>query len=103
MFPPQGSVEGNPFWDEIRDQLLGEPSNETKACHKPKPILFSTGEVRMHRCVPWEVQRLLVWARFWQGATDDACANPYGEEEGGREGCMGFEGMTIESKNKCCH
>ncbi|XP_028942303.1 neutral ceramidase, partial [Antrostomus carolinensis] len=40
----QGSVEGDPFWDEIRDQLLGEPSNETKACHKPKPILFSTGE-----------------------------------------------------------
>uniref|UniRef100_A0A8C5TZB4 Neutral ceramidase n=1 Tax=Malurus cyaneus samueli TaxID=2593467 RepID=A0A8C5TZB4_9PASS len=42
----QGSVEGDPFWDQIRDQLLGEPSNETKACHKPKPILFSTGEVR---------------------------------------------------------
>uniref|UniRef100_A0A8C4TVI7 Neutral ceramidase n=1 Tax=Falco tinnunculus TaxID=100819 RepID=A0A8C4TVI7_FALTI len=47
----QGSVEGNPFWDEIRDQLLGEPSNETKACHKPKPILFSTGE--MTRPHPW--------------------------------------------------
>ncbi|NWR71997.1 ASAH2 ceramidase, partial [Centropus unirufus] len=41
----QGSVEGDPFWDGIRDQLLGEPSNETKACHKPKPILFSTGEM----------------------------------------------------------
>ncbi|NXS64159.1 ASAH2 ceramidase, partial [Brachypteracias leptosomus] len=47
----QGSVEGDPFWDEIRDQLLGEPSNETKACHKPKPILFSTGE--MTRPHPW--------------------------------------------------
>uniref|UniRef100_A0A8C0BQW3 Neutral ceramidase n=1 Tax=Buteo japonicus TaxID=224669 RepID=A0A8C0BQW3_9AVES len=47
----QGSLEGNPFWDEIRDQLLGEPSNETKACHKPKPILFSTGE--MTRPHPW--------------------------------------------------
>ncbi|NXA04299.1 ASAH2 ceramidase, partial [Sapayoa aenigma] len=47
----QGSVEGDPFWDQIRDQLLGEPSNETKACHKPKPILFSTGE--MTRPHPW--------------------------------------------------
>ncbi|NXL89184.1 ASAH2 ceramidase, partial [Alectura lathami] len=47
----QGSVEGDPFWDEIRDQLLGEPSNETKACHEPKPILFSTGE--MTRPHPW--------------------------------------------------
>ncbi|KAK4820826.1 hypothetical protein QYF61_007220 [Mycteria americana] len=65
----QGSVEGDPFWDEIRDQLLGEPSNETKACHKPKPILFSTGEVRIHWCVPWEVQRLLIWARFWKENT----------------------------------
>lgn len=65
MFPPQGSVEGDPFWDGIRDQLLGEPSNETKACHKPKPILFSTGEVRMHQCVPWKAQRLLIWAGFW--------------------------------------
>uniref|UniRef100_A0A674HLV4 Neutral ceramidase n=1 Tax=Taeniopygia guttata TaxID=59729 RepID=A0A674HLV4_TAEGU len=47
----QGSVEGDPFWDQIRDQLLGEPSNETKACHKPKPILFNTGE--MSRPHPW--------------------------------------------------
>ncbi|NWQ62734.1 ASAH2 ceramidase, partial [Neopipo cinnamomea] len=47
----QGSVEGDPFWDQIRDQLLGEPSNETKACHKPKPVLFSTGE--MTRPHPW--------------------------------------------------
>nr|XP_009482252.1 PREDICTED: neutral ceramidase [Pelecanus crispus] len=47
----QGSVEGDPFWDEIRDQLLGKPSNETTACHKPKPILFSTGE--MTRPHPW--------------------------------------------------
>ncbi|XP_075360271.1 putative neutral ceramidase C [Mycteria americana] len=47
----QGSVEGDPFWDEIRDQLLGEPSNETKACHKPKPILFSTGEMTQPH--PW--------------------------------------------------
>ncbi|NWT06263.1 ASAH2 ceramidase, partial [Mionectes macconnelli] len=47
----QGSVEGDPFWDQIRDQLLGEPSNETKDCHKPKPILFSTGEMTQPH--PW--------------------------------------------------
>ncbi|NWH82649.1 ASAH2 ceramidase, partial [Piaya cayana] len=47
----QGSVEGDPFWDGIRDQVLGEPSNETKACHKPKPILFSTGEMTWPH--PW--------------------------------------------------
>ncbi|XP_043843069.1 neutral ceramidase isoform X2 [Dromiciops gliroides] len=41
----QGATEGDPFWDSIRDQLLGEPSNETKDCHKPKPILLSTGEM----------------------------------------------------------
>ncbi|XP_054238265.1 putative neutral ceramidase C [Indicator indicator] len=47
----QGSVEGDPFWDGIRDMLLGEPSNETKACHRPKPILFSTGEMSWPH--PW--------------------------------------------------
>ncbi|NXH21027.1 ASAH2 ceramidase, partial [Bucco capensis] len=47
----QGSVEGDPFWDGIRDQLLGEPSNETKTCHEPKPILFSTGEMTWPH--PW--------------------------------------------------
>ncbi|NXF90914.1 ASAH2 ceramidase, partial [Eubucco bourcierii] len=47
----QGSVEGDPFWDEIRDTLLGEPSNETRACHSPKPILFSTGEMSWPH--PW--------------------------------------------------
>ncbi|XP_068807162.1 putative neutral ceramidase C isoform X1 [Struthio camelus] len=47
----QGAVQGDPFWDSIRDQLLGEPSNETQACHEPKPILFSTGE--MTRPHPW--------------------------------------------------
>ncbi|XP_042674309.1 neutral ceramidase-like isoform X4 [Centrocercus urophasianus] len=47
----QGSVEGDPFWDNIRDQLLGEPSNETKACHQPKPVLFSTGEMTWPH--PW--------------------------------------------------
>ncbi|NXK47713.1 ASAH2 ceramidase, partial [Chauna torquata] len=47
----QGLVEGDPFWDKVRDQLLGEPSNETKACHKPKPVLFSTGEMTWPH--PW--------------------------------------------------
>ncbi|NWI99499.1 ASAH2 ceramidase, partial [Crypturellus undulatus] len=47
----QGAIEGDPFWDTIRDQLLGKPSNETQACHDPKPILFSTGE--MTRPHPW--------------------------------------------------
>ncbi|XP_028264532.1 neutral ceramidase isoform X2 [Parambassis ranga] len=40
----QGAVEGDPFWDGIRDALLGLPSNQTTECHHPKPILFSTGE-----------------------------------------------------------
>uniref|UniRef100_A0AAV2LGY6 Neutral ceramidase n=1 Tax=Knipowitschia caucasica TaxID=637954 RepID=A0AAV2LGY6_KNICA len=47
----QGSVEGDPFWDGIRDALLGAPSNETQDCHRPKPILFSTGE--MSKPLPW--------------------------------------------------
>ncbi|XP_038629463.1 neutral ceramidase [Scyliorhinus canicula] len=47
----QGTVEGDPFWDAIRDMFLGEPSNETQDCHHPKPILFSTGE--MLKPLPW--------------------------------------------------
>ncbi|XP_049614616.1 neutral ceramidase [Syngnathus scovelli] len=47
----QGAVEGDPFWDGIRDALLGEPSNQTQECHWPKPILFSTGE--MNWPLPW--------------------------------------------------
>ncbi|KAG7492710.1 hypothetical protein MATL_G00017560 [Megalops atlanticus] len=47
----QGAVEGDPFWDGIRDTLLGPPSNETQDCHQPKPILFSTGE--MKKPLPW--------------------------------------------------
>ncbi|KAM4624315.1 neutral ceramidase [Polymixia lowei] len=46
----QGAVEGDPFWDGIRD-VLQEPSNETQECHRPKPILFSTGE--MSWPLPW--------------------------------------------------
>ncbi|TRZ01070.1 hypothetical protein DNTS_005954 [Danionella cerebrum] len=47
----QGNTEGDPFWDGIRDMVLGPPSNETKACHDPKPILLSTGE--MNSPLPW--------------------------------------------------
>uniref|UniRef100_A0A8C7HDE8 Neutral ceramidase n=1 Tax=Oncorhynchus kisutch TaxID=8019 RepID=A0A8C7HDE8_ONCKI len=47
----QGAVEGDPFWDGIRDALLGAPSNETQDCHQPKPILFSTGEMTWP--LPW--------------------------------------------------
>ncbi|XP_022598124.1 neutral ceramidase [Seriola dumerili] len=50
----QGAVEGDPFWDGIRDALLGEPSNQTQECHHPKPILFSTGE--MNWPLPWHPQ-----------------------------------------------
>ncbi|XP_071370157.1 neutral ceramidase, partial [Centroberyx affinis] len=47
----QGAVVGDPFWDGIRDALVGEPSNQTQECHSPKPILFSTGE--MNWPLPW--------------------------------------------------
>ncbi|XP_042363772.1 neutral ceramidase [Plectropomus leopardus] len=50
----QGAVEGDPFWDGIRDALLGEPSNQTQECHHPKPILFNTGE--MNWPLPWHPQ-----------------------------------------------
>lgn len=41
-----GATEGDPFWDGIRDAILGEPSKEIQDCQNPKPILLSTGEVR---------------------------------------------------------
>ncbi|XP_072522781.1 neutral ceramidase [Salminus brasiliensis] len=47
----QGAVEGDPFWDGIRDALLGTPSKDIQDCHNPKPILLSTGE--MNWPVPW--------------------------------------------------
>ncbi|KAM6897557.1 neutral ceramidase [Xenentodon cancila] len=50
----QGAVEGDPFWDGIRDALVGPPSNQTMECHHPKPILFSTGE--MNWPLPWHPQ-----------------------------------------------
>ncbi|XP_076856751.1 neutral ceramidase-like isoform X2 [Brachyhypopomus gauderio] len=47
----QGAVEGDPFWDGIRDILLNAPSKDIQDCHEPKPILFSTGE--MNWPLPW--------------------------------------------------
>ncbi|XP_077801716.1 neutral ceramidase isoform X2 [Macaca mulatta] len=47
----QGKTEGDPFWDTIRDQILGTPSEEIKECHKPKPILLHTGELSKPH--PW--------------------------------------------------
>ncbi|XP_051522645.1 neutral ceramidase-like [Myxocyprinus asiaticus] len=47
----QGDTDGDPFWDGIRDELVGPPSTETQDCHRPKPILFSTGE--MFSPLPW--------------------------------------------------
>ncbi|XP_027132933.1 neutral ceramidase isoform X2 [Larimichthys crocea] len=50
----QGAVEGDPFWDGIRDAIMGKPSNQTQECHHPKPILFSTGEMNVP--LPWHPQ-----------------------------------------------
>ncbi|XP_031416416.1 neutral ceramidase [Clupea harengus] len=50
----QGAVEGDPFWEGVRDALLGVPSNETQDCHEPKPIFFNTGE--MNWPLPWHPQ-----------------------------------------------
>ncbi|XP_040310162.1 neutral ceramidase isoform X3 [Herpailurus yagouaroundi] len=47
----QGTTVGDPFWDTLRDQLLGKPSEEIKRCHKPKPILLHTGELTKPH--PW--------------------------------------------------
>lgn len=55
-----GTTEGDLFWDTIRDQLLGKPSEEIIECHKPKPILLHTGEVR-HLLVLMESQYYALW------------------------------------------
>ncbi|XP_021551866.1 neutral ceramidase isoform X4 [Neomonachus schauinslandi] len=47
----QGTTVGDPFWDSLRDQILGKPSAEIKECHKPKPILLHTGELTKPH--PW--------------------------------------------------
>lgn len=55
-----GTTEGDLFWDTIRDQLLGKPSEEIIECHKPKPILLHTGEVR-HLLVKMESEYYALW------------------------------------------
>ncbi|XP_060244339.1 neutral ceramidase isoform X1 [Meriones unguiculatus] len=47
----QGTTEGDTFWDTLRDQLLGRPSEEIVECQKPKPILLHTGELTKPH--PW--------------------------------------------------
>lgn len=47
----QGTTTGNPFWDKVAD-FLGHPTEEEKACHHPKPILFNTGD--MLKPYAWE-------------------------------------------------
>ncbi|KAJ3607818.1 hypothetical protein NHX12_024869 [Muraenolepis orangiensis] len=46
-----GTTDGGGALNFTQDALLGEPSNETQECHRPKPILFNTGE--MSWPVPW--------------------------------------------------
>ncbi|KAM8775017.1 neutral ceramidase isoform 2-T2 [Rhynchonycteris naso] len=47
----QGTTVSDPFWDTLRDQILGRPSDEIKECHKPKPVLVHTGELSKPH--PW--------------------------------------------------
>ncbi|KAM5235968.1 neutral ceramidase-like [Ctenodactylus gundi] len=47
----QGTTQTDPFWEIIRNQILGRPSDELKECHKPKPILLHTGELSKPH--PW--------------------------------------------------
>ncbi|KAK7333291.1 hypothetical protein VNO80_30056 [Phaseolus coccineus] len=41
----QGDDKGNPFWKLVRD-LLKTPTKEQIECHRPKPILLDTGEMK---------------------------------------------------------
>lgn len=41
----QSTVTVNPLWNTIRNLVYG-PSERQMACHHPKPILLTTGEVR---------------------------------------------------------
>ncbi|XP_042313302.1 neutral ceramidase [Sceloporus undulatus] len=47
----QGMIEGDPFWDAVRNAFLIQPSKEIEECHKPKPILFPTGQ--LSKPYPW--------------------------------------------------
>ena len=42
----QGATSSNDFWNLVSSALV-EPSPEVKSCHEPKPVLISTGEVRL--------------------------------------------------------
>ncbi|XP_056386007.1 neutral ceramidase-like isoform X2 [Hyla sarda] len=46
-----GMTEADPSWEALTNALLGVPSNETKECHQPKPILINTGEIKGR--IPW--------------------------------------------------
>ena len=48
----QGEKRGNPFWELVRDAVTGEPSDEERACHAPKPLLLPVG--RVSRPYGWE-------------------------------------------------
>lgn len=59
----QGTLEGDPFWEAVRDAILVTPSNETRDCHHPKPVFIPTGE--LSKPYPWhpkivDVQMLTV-------------------------------------------
>lgn len=54
-----GMTVSVPFWDTLRDQLLGKPSEEMKECHKPKPVLIHTGEVNRF-CFRGEISMLFL-------------------------------------------
>lgn len=42
----QGQLESNPAWDRITSIVHGEISEQTRACHAPKPIFIAIGEPR---------------------------------------------------------
>ncbi|XP_063163499.1 putative neutral ceramidase C [Candoia aspera] len=52
----QGTLEGHPFWDAVRDALLVQPSDELVECHKPKPVLIPTGELT--KPYPWHPETI---------------------------------------------
>jgi len=51
----QGMIEGNTFWNIVRN-VIKKPSKELQACQAPKPVLLSTGEISF----PYEWQPNIV-------------------------------------------
>ncbi|CAH8469932.1 unnamed protein product [Dicrocoelium dendriticum] len=47
----QGTTEGSVLWNMVRS-FLKTPSAQLEECHKPKPILFATGEI--DHPLPWQ-------------------------------------------------